>query len=173
VCRRFVPAVNRNDRVWVRGDAAPIAVARLSQCFDTRLLVWEGLQRDTRLRGDPTGAHMTDDERTVRELDHAWNEVYIRNDRGPFEELLASDFQGVLPDGRIISKADLMRPTEGRPVEFGEFGIDVFDGFAATRGHIRIRHPDGPAEQRFVRLYARRSDRWQAVRVYVFPAGAA
>jgi hypothetical protein len=112
---------------------------------------------------------MTDDERTVRELDEAWNEVYIRNERRRLEQILAEDFRGAFPDGRTVTKAGLMQPTAGLPVEFSEFGIDVFDGTAVTRGRIRVEHPEGPAEQRFVRIYVRRGDRWHAVRVYVFP----
>jgi hypothetical protein len=115
---------------------------------------------------------MSDDETAVRELDQAWNEVYLRNERGRFEELLASDFRGVFPDGRTIGKADLMQPTPAAPVEFSEFGLDVFNAVAVTRGRIRVVHPEGPMEQRFVRIYLRRGDRWQAAAVYVFPIGS-
>ena len=116
---------------------------------------------------------MTDDETAVRELDQAWNKVYLRNERERLEEILASDFRGAFPDGRTIRKAELMRPTPDLPVEFSEFGIDVFDGAAVTRGRIRVGHPDGPIEQRFVRVYLCRGDRWQAVAVYIFPTGSA
>ena len=119
--------------------------------------------------GEPAG---TTDEEVVRQLDRAWNEVYLCNDRAAFAEILAEDFLGAFPDGRTISKSQLMEPTEGRPVELSELALDMFGSTAVSRGRIRVEHPEGPAEQRFVRVYSKRSDRWWAVAVYVFPLEA-
>ena len=105
----------------------------------------------------------------VRRLDRAWNDVYLRNDRAAFAEVLADDFKGFFPDGRSIGKAQLLQPTEPRRVEFSELGLEVFGPTAVSRGRVRIEHPDGPVEQRFVRIYSRRGERWQAVAVHVFP----
>ncbi len=151
--------------------AAPCEAAAWGYAYG---LVWEWSVSEytgTNVGSVPrrVGDGMSDDEKAVRELDQAWNEVYLRNDRESFGEILASDFRGAFPDGRTISKAELMRPTPARPVEFSEFGIDVFDRAAVTRGRIRVEHPERIAEQRFARIYMRRGDRWQAVAVYVFP----
>ena len=110
----------------------------------------------------------TSDGEVVRRLDRAWNEVYLHNDRSAFEEILAEDFRGAFPDGRSIRKSKLMEPSEERRVEFSEFSLDMFGSTAVTRGRIRVEHPEGPAEQRFVRVYSRRNARWRAVAVYVF-----
>ena len=35
-------------------------------------------------------AHHSSDEKAVRQLDQAWNDVYLRNDRSAFAEILAA-----------------------------------------------------------------------------------
>lgn len=113
----------------------------------------------------------TDTDLVLR-LDRAWNDAYLRNDRSAFAEILADDFRGFFADGRSIGKAQLMQPTEPRRVDFSELGLEVFGPTAVSRGRVRIEHPDGPVEQRFVRVYAKRDGRWQAVGVHVFPLEA-
>lgn len=119
---------------------------------------------------------MTDsmsDEDIVRDLDRRWNDVYVRNDRSPFSEILADDLRVTWPDGRSeVAKSKMMEPTPGRRVEFSERGFEIHGATAVTRGRIRIEHPEGPYEQRFVRVYVKRQGRWQAVSVHVFPLDA-
>jgi hypothetical protein len=110
------------------------------------------------------------DERAVRELDLSWNEVYLRNDRSAFAEILADDFRVNFSDGRTGGKVDLMRPTpEGAQVVFSEAGIQMFTPTALTWGRVRIQHPDRVVDQRYIRVYSKRETRWQAVFVIVFP----
>ena len=110
------------------------------------------------------------DESAVKELDDAWNNVYVHNDRAPFADILADDFSGTFADRRSISKAELMEPTPGgRTVAFSERSIQVFGPTAVTRGRIRIEHPEETIEQRYVRIYSKRDELWQAVAVQVFP----
>ena len=115
------------------------------------------------------------DEQAVGKLDHAWNEVYLRNNRSAFAEILADDFRAQSADGRTGSKADLMQPTpNGAHVTFseGEAGMQVFAGTAITWGRVRIEHPDRVVDQRFVRVYTKRQTEWRAVFVFVSPVGA-
>lgn len=122
--------------------------------------------------GSMDNAKQSDDEQTVRRLDQSWNDVYVRNDRSAFAQILADDFCGNFSDGRQISKADLMRPTP-RParVTFSEFGLAIFSPTAITRGRALIELPDRTIDQRFVRVYSKRDSAWQAVAVFVFPLG--
>lgn len=113
-----------------------------------------------------------DDEQAVRDLDRRWNEVYLRNDRSDFAEILAEDFRVNFSDGRSGGKADLMRPTpEGAKVVFSESGMQMFSPTAVTWGRIRIEHPNRVVDQRYVRIYSKRDSRWQAVFVVVYAAG--
>ena len=113
------------------------------------------------------------DDQAVRELDRSWNEVYLRNDRSAFAEILADDFRVNFSDGRTGGKADLMRPTpEGAAVVFSEAGMQMFTPTAVTWGRVRISHLDRVVDQRYVRVYSKRENRWQAVFVIVFPVDA-
>lgn len=44
------------------------------------------------------------DEQAVRPLDESWNDVYLRNDRSAFAEILFDDFCATFHDGRTGSK---------------------------------------------------------------------
>jgi hypothetical protein len=110
------------------------------------------------------------DEQAVWALDRSWNEAYLRNDRSAFAEILADDFCATFSDGRTAGKADLMTPTpEGAKVSFSETGIQMWSPTAVSRGRIRIEHADRIVDQRYVRVYAKRDQCWQAVSVFVFP----
>jgi len=112
------------------------------------------------------------DEEIVRGLDRAWNEVYLINDRAPFADILADDFRATFPDGRSGGKEQLMEPTPNRrKVTFSEPGFELFGPTAVTTGRVLIEHPEGPVDQRIVRVFSKRGERWQAVAVYVFPLG--
>ena len=112
------------------------------------------------------------DEQAVKKLDRSWNEVYQRNDRSAFAEILADDFRVNFSDGRTGGKGDLMRPTpDGAQVAFSEAGMQMFTPTAVTWGRVRIQHPDRVVDQRFVRVYSKRQTGWQAVFVFVSPVG--
>jgi hypothetical protein len=67
-----------------------------------------------------TARHATD-EQAVRRLDESWNDVYLRNDRSAFAEILSDDFCATFHDGRTGSKGDMMQPTPaGARVRFRE-----------------------------------------------------
>lgn len=111
------------------------------------------------------------DDQAIQQLDQSWNDVYIRNDRTAFAYILADDFCGTFPDGRTASKQDMMQSTpNGARVSFSERRHQLFTPTAVTRGRVRIELPDRLVDQRYVRVYAKRSKRWQAVAVFVFPA---
>ena len=110
----------------------------------------------------------TADARAVDDLDRAWNEAYERNDRAKLGGILADDFEAVAADGQTISKVQLMQPGSA-PLSIGFSGrsIRLFDSTAITRGRLRLEHEGGRVDQRFMRVYARRDGRWQAVAVQV------
>jgi hypothetical protein len=114
--------------------------------------------------------HRNADQKAAQELDDAWNHVYIRNERAPFEHILADDFFGTFADLTPIRKAHLQVPTpSGRPVSFSERSIHVYGCTGIARGRIRVEHPEGTVEQRYFRVYSKRDGRWQAIAVQVFP----
>ena len=110
----------------------------------------------------------TADARAVGDLDRAWNEAYERNDRAQLGKILADDFEAVAADGQTISKAQLMQPGSApRSIAFSERSMRLFDSTAITRGRLRLEHEGGRVDQRFMRVYAKRDERWHAVAVQV------
>jgi ketosteroid isomerase-like protein len=111
------------------------------------------------------------EEREVQDLDLAWNEVYLRNDRSGFAAILADDFVATMADGTTGTKADMMRPTpEGAKVSFSDATLRVCPPTAIARGRVKIEHAEHTVDQWYVRIYSKRDGRWQAVAAVVFPA---
>jgi hypothetical protein len=86
-----------------------------------------------------------DDERVVRELDRAWNDVYVQNDRARFADILADDFVGHAWDGRTMTRAQLMAASDaaGMVYIFNESAIYLFGPTAIARAVGS--EPTGPA----------------------------
>jgi hypothetical protein len=114
-----------------------------------------------------------DDEAEVLRLDDAWNDAYRRSDRSPLADILAEDFSAVTPTGGAASKASLMVSPPGVVVSiaFSEQGVQLFGETAISRGRLQLELVDLKVDQRFMRVYAKRGGRWQAVSVSVSPAG--
>ncbi|HEX5376753.1 MAG TPA: nuclear transport factor 2 family protein [Solirubrobacterales bacterium] len=112
-----------------------------------------------------------DDGAQVLRLDEAWNEAYRRRERALLSDILADDFTGLTPAGDHISKAALMVEPPGtvRLVDFSEQFVRVFGDAAISRGRLRLDLEDRVVDQRFLRVFAKREGRWQAVSVSVSP----
>ena len=113
----------------------------------------------------------TDDEIEVLRLDTAWNDAYRRHDRLPLADILAEDFSAATPSGELVSKASLMvnPPGVAISVTFSEQSVRLFGDTAVTRGRLQLALADRSLDQRFLRVWARREGRWQAVSVAVSP----
>jgi hypothetical protein len=112
-----------------------------------------------------------DDVAIVTQLDRAWNQAYVAGDRSPLQEILSDDFVAVAHTGQLVSKSQLVQaPAEAAvEVRFSEFWVRCWGATAATRGRIYVRTQSMTTEQRFMRVYAKRAGRWQAVGVQVVP----
>ena len=117
---------------------------------------------------------MSADEAEVLRLDEAWNEAYRRQDRSPLAAILAEDFIGWTAAGEPIRKAMLMAdpPERAVSVTFSEAAVKLFGETAVTRGRLTLELPGRLVDQRFLRVFARRDGRWQAVSVTVTPVGS-
>jgi ketosteroid isomerase-like protein len=107
----------------------------------------------------------------VTQLDQAWNQAYVAGDRSPLQDILSDDFVAVAPTGEQVSKSQLMQPPAEAALEvrFSEFWLRCWGATAATRGRIHVRTASTTIEHRFMRVYAKRAGRWQAVGVQVVP----
>lgn len=112
-----------------------------------------------------------DEVAAVTRIDEAWNRAYAEGDRSPLQDILADDFVAVAPTGHLVSKAQLMQPPPEAALEvrFSEGWVRCWGATAVTRGRIHVRTPSTTIEHRFMRVYAKRAGRWQAVSVQVVP----
>lgn len=111
------------------------------------------------------------DEAEILRLDCEWNEAYRRHDRSPLAHILADDFTGLTASGDPITKAALIvnPPGSARSVTFSEQFICAFGDTGISRGRLQLEFPDRSIDQRFLRVFARRTGIWQAVSVAVTP----
>jgi len=115
------------------------------------------------------------DEIEVLRLDEAWNEAYRRRDRRPLADILAEDFSALTPSNEPVTKVALMvdPPGRARSVAFTDQEVHVFGDAAISRGRLRLELEDRVVDQRFLRVFAKRDGRWQAVSVAVTPIAEA
>ena len=107
----------------------------------------------------------------VAQLDQAWNQAYVAGDRSPLQHILSDDFVAVAHTGQLVGKAQLMQaPAEAAlEVRFSEPWLRCWGATAATCGRIYVQTASMIIEHRFMRVYAKRAGRWQAVGVQVVP----
>jgi len=112
-----------------------------------------------------------DDIEAVTRLDKAWNDAYVKGDRSVLKDILAEDFVGVAHTGQLVKKSQLLQPPPEPALEtaFSEGWVRCWGPVATTGGRIYVRTPSMTIEQRFMRVYAKREERWQAVTVQVVP----
>jgi ketosteroid isomerase-like protein len=112
-----------------------------------------------------------DDDADVLRLDEAWNEAYRQHDRSALSGILSDDFAALTASGGPVSKASLMvdPPGRARSVTFSDQEVRVFADTAVSRGRLKLELEDRFLDQWFLRVFAKRDGRWQAVSVAVTP----
>ncbi|MBZ5598645.1 MAG: nuclear transport factor 2 family protein [Acidobacteriia bacterium] len=53
------------------------------------------------------------DREQILSLEREWVQVYVANDAGPLQHIVADDFLGTEPDGKRVTKADLVAEIKG------------------------------------------------------------
>jgi Domain of unknown function (DUF4440) len=113
----------------------------------------------------------SDDIAAVTLLDDAWNQAYVEGDRSVLRDILSDDFVAVAHTGQLVTKSQLLQPPAESAivVRFSEGWVRCWDATAITRGRIHVQTASMTFEHRFMRVYAKRAERWQAVGVQVVP----
>ena len=114
------------------------------------------------------------DEQNVLELDEHWNDAYRSGQRERLHDILAADWIGYTAEGKALSRSELIgsSPPPGSALSVGFSRTDVrqFGSTAVVTGEVQVSANGVLTEQRFMRVYSKRSGRWWAVTVQVFPA---
>ena len=108
------------------------------------------------------------DERQIREIERQWAETAVTGDGSVLEKILADDFLGTDPQGKLYSKAEAIKAATG-PAAFesnrlNEIKIRFFGNVAVVQGSETFKRKNGKTG-RFVwtDVMVKRNGRWQIV----------
>ena len=105
-----------------------------------------------------------------------WLDADERQDRVTLERIIADDFVGTAPRGRMVTKQDIM-PEEGTTGGHGlsisaqDIKVRILDdtAIAVGRGLPKTQERQPRPELRFTVVFAKRAERWQMVAAHLSP----
>jgi len=122
-----------------------------------------------------TGAPKDNPEQAVLQAIQTWLEADERQDQATLNLLIADDFVGIAPRGRMVSKHDSI-PEEGSrghglSISAQDVKVRILGdtAIAVGRGLPKIQGPEARPELRFTVVFAKRADRWQMIAVHLSP----
>ena len=116
------------------------------------------------------------EEEHVLKLDNEWNEAYPRRDVSALDHIIADDWVCIDGAGLVITKRQLLDRVESStafldPHKFDEITLRMFGNTTIVTGRLSGTRQgnDGTfyLEQRYIRVYVKRNDRWQSVATHV------
>ena len=116
------------------------------------------------------------EENRILDLDGEWNEAYPRLDCAALDSIIADDWVCIDGTGLVITKSELLTRVASSasfldPYKFDEIAIRIFGEAAIVTGRLsgQMRDSDGihDVNQRYMRVYVKRNERWQAVATQV------
>ena len=122
-----------------------------------------------------TAAPKDNSEQAVLQAIQTWLDADERHDRATLDSLIADDFVGTAPRGRMVTKRDII-PEEGS----GGHGLSITaqdikvrilgdTAIAVGRGIPKTQAQETRPELRFTIVFAKRADRWQMVAAHLSP----
>ena len=123
-----------------------------------------------------TAASDDNSEQAVLQAIQTWLDADERQDRATLDKLIADDFVGTAPRGRMVNKRDII-PEEGST---GGHGLSITaqdikvrllgdTAIAVGRGLPKAKGQETRPELRFTVVFAKRADRWQMVAAHLSP----
>ena len=116
------------------------------------------------------------EEDHILKLDREWNEAYPKLDGAALDRIIADDWVCIDGSGLVITKNELLRRVASStsfldPYKFDEIALHMFGEAAIVIGRLsgQMRDSDGVRDvnQRYMRVYVKRNERWQAVATQV------
>jgi len=117
-----------------------------------------------------------DEENRILDLDREWNEAYPRLDCAALDRIIADDWVCIDGSGLLITKSELLTRVASSasfldPYKFDEITLRIFGETAIVTGRLsgQMQDSDGihDIDQRYMRVYVKRNERWQAVATQV------
>jgi len=115
-------------------------------------------------------------EEKILDLDREWNEAYPRLDCAALDRIIADDWVCIDGTGLMITKSELLTRVASSasfldPYKFDEIALRIFGEAAIVTGRLsgQMHDSDGihDVNQRYMRVYVKRNERWQAVATQV------
>lgn len=115
-------------------------------------------------------------EQAVLQVTQAWLDADERQDRATLDKIIADDFVGTAPRGRMVNKQDII-PKEGTTGGHGlaistqdlQVRISGDTAIVVGRGIPKTQEKGGRPELRFTVVFEKRADRWQMVAAHLSP----
>jgi ketosteroid isomerase-like protein len=115
-------------------------------------------------------------EQAVLKAIQTWLDADEHQDRATLDRIIADDFVGTAPRGRIVKKRDII-PEEGTTgghslsISAQDIQVRVLGDIAIAvgRGLPKTQERGPRPELRFTVVFAKRADRWQMVAAHLSP----
>jgi ketosteroid isomerase-like protein len=117
-----------------------------------------------------------DSKSRSKEIDAEWNEAYPRLDCAALDRIIADDWVCIDGTGLMITKSELLTRVASSvgfldPYKCDEIALRTFGEAVIVTGRLsgQMRDSDGihDVNQRYMRVYVKRNERWQAVATQV------
>ena len=113
-------------------------------------------------------------EQAVLQAIQTWLDADERQDRATLDKLIADDFVGTAPRGRMVTKQDIIPQGgtgHGLAISAQDIKVRLFGdtAIAVGRGVPKTQGQEPRPELRFTVVFAKRADGWQMVAAHLSP----
>ena len=113
-------------------------------------------------------------EQAVLQAIQTWLDADEHQDRATLDKLIADDFVGTAPRGRLVTKRDVSPEASGGhglSIRAQDIKVRILGdtAIAVGRGLPKTQGQETRPELRFTVVFAKRADRWQLVAAHLSP----
>lgn len=118
-------------------------------------------------------------ERELQQLERSLITAIQRKDTEKLDSIWADEYLGTAPDGRLVSKADLIAAVKSGALALESLEVDdlrtrLFDDVAVMTGHALVKanvdNEDYSGSYRGTGIFIKRQGHWEVIGVQVGPA---
>jgi ketosteroid isomerase-like protein len=118
-------------------------------------------------------------EQELQQLERSLIAAIQRKDSEKLDRIWADEYLGTAPDGRVVTKADLISAVKGGAIALESLEVDdlrvrLFGDVAVMTGHARVKanvdNEDYSGSYRGTGIFIKRDGGWEVVGVQVGPA---